>query len=35
MSVFYQVSYRVGFHPWEDLPEHKPFADALTQMFER
>ena len=35
MSVFYQVSYWVGFHPWEDLPEHKPFADALTQMFER
>lgn len=35
MSVFYKVSYRVGFHPWEDLPEHKPFADTLTTLFAR
>ena len=35
MSVFYKVSYRVGFHPWEDLPEHEPFANALTRLFER
>ncbi len=35
MSVFYKVSYRVGFHPWEDLPEHKPFAHALAGLFER
>ncbi len=35
MSVFYKVSYRVGFHPWEDLAEHKPFADALVGLFER
>lgn len=35
MSVFYKVSYRVGFHPWEDLAEHKPFADTLVGLFER
>jgi SAM-dependent methyltransferase len=35
MSVFYKVSYRVGFHPWEDLAEHKPFANALLELFER
>ena len=35
MSVFYKVSYRVGFHPWEDLAEHQPFADALVGLFER
>jgi SAM-dependent methyltransferase len=35
MSVFYKVSYRVGFHPWEDLPDHKPYADALVGLFER
>ncbi len=35
MSTFYKVSYRIGFHPWEDLAEHKPFADALTALVER
>lgn len=35
MSVFYKVSYRVGFHPWEDLAEHQPFANALVGLFER
>jgi SAM-dependent methyltransferase len=35
MSIFYKVSYRVGFHPWEDLAEHKPFADTLVGLFER
>ena len=35
MSVFYKVSYRVGFHPWEDLPEHQPYADTLTALFAR
>ena len=29
VSTFYRVSYAVGFHPWEDLAEHQPFADAL------
>ena len=35
MSVFYKVSYRVEFHPWEDLAEHQPFANALVGLFER
>jgi hypothetical protein len=35
MSVFYKMSYRVGFHPWEDLAQHKPFSDALMELFER
>jgi SAM-dependent methyltransferase len=35
MSVFYKVAYRVGFHPWEDLAEHMPFANALLGLFER
>ena len=35
MSVFYKVAYRVGFHPWEDLAEHKPFANTLIGLFER
>lgn len=32
MSVFYQVSYRLGFHPWEDLAEHPPFAGRLLSL---
>ena len=35
MSVFYKAAYRVGFHPWEDLAEHKPFASALVELFQR
>ncbi|MET1058607.1 MAG: class I SAM-dependent methyltransferase [Nocardioides sp.] len=35
VSVFYKVSYRVGFHPWEELAEHRPFADTLVGLFER
>lgn len=35
MSVFYTAAYRIGFHPWEDLAEHQPFADALIELFER
>lgn len=35
MSVFYQTAYRVGFHPWEDLLVHEPFAEALIGLFER
>lgn len=27
--------YRLGFHPWEDLAEHPPFAEKLTELFER
>ena len=35
MSVFYKVSYAVGFHPWEDLADHRPFADALLALVEQ
>ena len=35
MSIFYKVSYAVGFHPWEDLADHRPFADALLALVEQ
>ena len=35
MSRFYRVSYAVGFHPWEDLAEHRPFADTLLALIEQ
>jgi SAM-dependent methyltransferase len=35
MSVFYKVSYAVGFHPWEDLADHQPFSDALLALVEQ
>ena len=35
MSVFYKVSYAVGFHPWEDLADHQPFAQALLALVEQ
>jgi SAM-dependent methyltransferase len=35
MSVFYKVSYRLGFHPWEDLAGHPPFADRLMSLVAR
>ena len=34
MSVFYRVAYRIGFHPWEDLADHEPFAHALLGLFD-
>lgn len=34
MSTFYRVSYAVGFHPWEDLADHQPFAEALFALVE-
>jgi SAM-dependent methyltransferase len=34
MGVPYKLFYRLGFHPWEDLAEHPPFADKLTELFE-
>jgi hypothetical protein len=33
--VFYKVSYRLGFHPWEDLAAHPPFADQLLSLVAR
>ena len=35
MSAFYTIAYQVGFHPWEDLADHPPFADALTRLIAR
>jgi SAM-dependent methyltransferase len=31
----YGLAYRVGFHPWEDLSQHPPFADALLGLVAR
>lgn len=35
MGVPYRFFYRLGFHPWEDLVEHPPFADKLAELFAR
>ena len=35
MSAFYRMSYAVGFHPWEDLADHRAFADALLALVEQ
>ena len=35
MGVPYKLFYRLGFHPWEDLAEHPPFAEKLTELFAR
>lgn len=35
MAVPYKLFYRLGFHPWEDLAEHPPFADKLRELFDR
>ena len=35
MVVPYKLFYRLGFHPWEDLAEHPPFAEKLSELFER
>ena len=28
----YRLAYALGFHPWEDLAEHPPYADALLKL---
>ncbi len=35
MVVPYKLFYRLGFHPWEDLAEHPPFAEKLSELVER
>lgn len=35
MSTFYRVAYRLGFHPWEDAEGHPPFAEKITELFDR
>jgi cyclopropane fatty-acyl-phospholipid synthase-like methyltransferase len=31
----YRVAYAIGFHPWEDLAEHPPFAGKLLELVAR
>ena len=35
MSAFYKIAYQVGFHPWEELADHPPFADTLIRLIAR
>jgi SAM-dependent methyltransferase len=35
MNVPYKLFYRLGFHPWEDLAEHPPFAEKLSELLDR
>jgi hypothetical protein len=31
----YRLAYALGFHPWEDLAEHPPYADTLLELVAR
>lgn len=31
----YGVAYAIGFHPWEDLADHQPFAGKLLELVAR
>lgn len=31
----YRLAYAIGFHPWEDLAEHRPFAAKLLELVAR
>jgi hypothetical protein len=31
----YRLAYAIGFHPWEDLADHAPFADQLLELVGR
>ena len=31
----YRLAYAIGFHPWEDLAEHPPFATKLLELVAR
>jgi SAM-dependent methyltransferase len=31
----YGLAYAIGFHPWEDLAQHPPFADKLLELIAR
>jgi methylase of polypeptide subunit release factors len=33
--VNYRLAYAIGFHPWEDLARHKPFAGKLLELVAR
>jgi pimeloyl-ACP methyl ester carboxylesterase len=34
-AMNYRLAYAIGFHPWEDLAEHPPFADKLRELVAR
>jgi cyclopropane fatty-acyl-phospholipid synthase-like methyltransferase len=31
----YRLAYAIGFHPWEDLADHPPFAEKLLELVAR
>lgn len=31
----YKLAYAIGFHPWEELVDHRPFADKLLELVAR
>jgi hypothetical protein len=31
----YRLAYWLGFHPWEDAADDLPFAEKISQIFER
>src|SRR5215210_8779361 len=31
----YRMAYAIGFHPWEDLADHPPFAEKLLELVAR
>ena len=31
----YRLAYAIGFHPWEDLAEHPPYANKLLELVAR
>ena len=31
----YTLAYAIGFHPWENLADHPPFAEKLLQLVAR
>jgi len=31
----YHLAYAIGFHPWEDLADHPPYADTLLELIAR
>src|SRR4051794_4918818 len=35
VAMNYTLAYAIGFHPWEDLAEHPPFARALLGLVAR
>jgi SAM-dependent methyltransferase len=34
-ATFYRTAYRIGFHPWEELADHPPYAETLSDLLDR